>query len=454
MSLQPPTHIAAADTVSDGSESERTTPAFTPPANALLVVTAFGALGGGVPADFSLTNSAGLTFTRRAQAQGSALGGSSTLALWTAETGSAPAAMTVTRHSSLPVIMGGIMLFAASDDLGIAPQFVAGQVDDATTTGTTLVATLPATPRASSCVLGIVVSGPQLGGITPGTGFTEIAEFPIDATAADAVMQGQYDLASADATCDWSGLSGTAAVKLGIAIEIAPGSQALALGSASHGLLARPIAPQIGARSVTAGAAQASLAAQAAVPQPGTRTRSAGPATAGWTAVAITINQTGPQIIPIGPALAQLLARVITSTAGPTTQAIAPATAALGAMPMQPLQGGVSRAIGASVGQWAAFVIAPTGASLVRPVGTAIAELEAQTLTSYRGAMSHAIGPAVGTWVARSLLSTTGVLPLRIHQVSGGALLVIGRVVGSGLLGMDGAQGGPLLRVQRLHGGE
>lgn len=83
----------------------------------------------------------------------------------------------------------------------------------------TLTLTLDSTPAASSMVVGYVgdVSG---AGVTAGTGFTEIHDSATNSGIARTQLQ--YDLASADTTCDWSTLntSNNAAV----AIEIAEAS--------------------------------------------------------------------------------------------------------------------------------------------------------------------------------------------------------------------------------------
>lgn len=93
-------------------------------------------------------------------------------------------------------------------------------------TGTTLEVTLPGSPAATSLVSGMV-SNHELAGTAsapaPGTGFTEIDQDTVALTpgaiAYRNTQQNQFDLASADATCDWTGL--VARQSIGWAVEIA-----------------------------------------------------------------------------------------------------------------------------------------------------------------------------------------------------------------------------------------
>lgn len=92
-------------------------------------------------------------------------------------------------------------------------------------TGTTLTVTLDSTPAATSMVMGAVGSEGDADGVSQGTGFTLLLDTTSGA-AAEARMNSQYDLASADTTCDWSGLATTA--NEGVAIEIAEAGGAVA----------------------------------------------------------------------------------------------------------------------------------------------------------------------------------------------------------------------------------
>ncbi|MFC1996988.1 hypothetical protein ACFLXI_05195 [Chloroflexota bacterium] len=90
----------------------------------------------------------------------------------------------------------------------------------------TLTVTLGATPAASSYVIGGVlacITDNDADVITAGTGFTEGGETTVGAdNSGGCNLQSQYDLASADTTCDWSTLPITAYAdaESGVAVEI------------------------------------------------------------------------------------------------------------------------------------------------------------------------------------------------------------------------------------------
>lgn len=102
-------------------------------------------------------------------------------------------------------------------------------------TATTLTVTLSGSPAATSMVYGAVGSEGETDGVTAGTGFTELQDTTSGA-AAESRQQTQYDLTSADTTCDWSSLATTA--NGGVAIEIAEASTAVSI---SPGLGSQPL---------------------------------------------------------------------------------------------------------------------------------------------------------------------------------------------------------------------
>lgn len=85
--------------------------------------------------------------------------------------------------------------------------------------GTTLTVTLGGSPASDSMVFGFVADEywPSAN-ITPGSGFTELSEIGSGGPSARVDGQSQYDIDSADTTCDWSTLDDFG--NAGIAVEI------------------------------------------------------------------------------------------------------------------------------------------------------------------------------------------------------------------------------------------
>lgn len=73
--------------------------------------------------------------------------------------------------------------------------------------GTTVTSTLGLTPLSTSAVVGVIGTETDAGGITPGTGFTEIYDTQTTSGFIDIRLQTMYDLTDADTTADWSSLA-------------------------------------------------------------------------------------------------------------------------------------------------------------------------------------------------------------------------------------------------------
>ena len=167
------------------SAQTTTSSSFTPSANSTLVAFANGIRGNHLtPINWSITDSAGLTWTKQAEttdADGGQFGG--TTAVWTAEVGASPSSMTVTFDPFAGGTQLGYVGFEIFDIVGPS-----GPVSLAQSPGTnqaggysgsntgSLAVSLPSSPTDGNLVIGLFgAQNDTAGAFAAITGFTELA---------------------------------------------------------------------------------------------------------------------------------------------------------------------------------------------------------------------------------------------------------------------------------------
>ena len=160
------------------SSQTKTTASLTPTANSLLVVAGSVSLpGGGITASWTISDTAGLTWTLRANA---AMADRGDIRVWTAPVGASPAAMTVTLDpfSGTDVSFISIEIFDVTGHNVSAPMAQAAVATTTVGSGDTVSATvtLGSNPLATSAVVGIFNSNNDgVGAFTTPTGYTDVS---------------------------------------------------------------------------------------------------------------------------------------------------------------------------------------------------------------------------------------------------------------------------------------
>jgi hypothetical protein len=203
-----------------------TTNAFTPPSNSLLVVVGVVMESGGSTdpvADLTVSGG-GLTWTSRAQV-GTATAWSMAMRIWTAPV-TTGASMTL----ALDLAARDAAWYAVSAvaytgyDTGIPTGGTGTFVDTATPDGAQTI-TLSSAPAATSEVVAGVAMDKETVGVTPGAGWTEIADLQLIDTGG---LETEARTGSTSTSVDWTDVhTGTGSIfkALGVALEIkaAPG---------------------------------------------------------------------------------------------------------------------------------------------------------------------------------------------------------------------------------------
>ena len=185
---------------SGGAVSSFTTPSFTPSADSWVVMFAQSEEDGGTSnaPTWSITDSVGLTWSKRAEATWPSTSYSGKGVCWTAPVGSSPAAMTVTVDDARP---GGNSFYqtrlvdvTASGTI----SFVQGKAASIGNSGSpsntaSITLVLDATPDTAGLVIGCILTNDNSGSATLPTGYSAI-------TGNNAKTAAFYDDASASAT--------------------------------------------------------------------------------------------------------------------------------------------------------------------------------------------------------------------------------------------------------------
>lgn len=219
MALGTPTKLSGA--IDTNNTTTCVAPSSSPTGGALLVVVGsaiFSGSGETVTITDGFTGTGSWTKIQTEQGGGSPLRYVVTFLAY-AKAGTTPGSGTVTATWS-----------SATRDKSITAIQITGQ--HATTpvpqsktnggTGSSLTVTLDSTPASTSCVIGVVADKAQSGSPGNGTGFTQLDEQQTGTGTGDVTHDVQYDLTSADTTCDWTSLAAEA--NAAVAIEIAEAS--------------------------------------------------------------------------------------------------------------------------------------------------------------------------------------------------------------------------------------
>lgn len=214
--LSAPTLLDAATNTSTGADSI-TTASVSPTGDSLLVVAW---MNNGPDSDDVLASSVSDTFTGtgtwtiatqiRHYASESVVCG-----IAYAQAGGSPGSGTVTVNFTNGGARKVVHLMEVTGHNTSSP--VAQSATNSNDTSSTLTVTLGATPDAASLVIASLGTDEYTGG-TEGAGFTSLSN---DAAGSDIALHTQYDLAGADTTADWSGLTSSSSNEnAGVAIEI------------------------------------------------------------------------------------------------------------------------------------------------------------------------------------------------------------------------------------------
>jgi hypothetical protein len=186
-------HMGQFESASTAEGANFITPSFTPPANSTLVVMLGSDKAGAdvdnnadVTGNQTITDSAGLTWTKRATGAGAAQTGGE-CHIWTAPVGSSPASMTITfNHGATNTIS----LYSALVLAYRGAQYRQAASFEPTGTGVNN-ATFGSTPKVDSDVMAMICDG---GGVTPSVTGTQVISFRNNVLgAANTVLNVQRD---------------------------------------------------------------------------------------------------------------------------------------------------------------------------------------------------------------------------------------------------------------------
>jgi hypothetical protein len=239
MALATPTYLTSSEALSTSNVSTLATGSFTPSANALVIVY----IGNtrtvtAAPTSYSISSD---TF-------GAEMGAWTEIAslsfndgvdrfmgisAWWAIASATPAAGTVTFSWTN----------STARNVAAAIEFASGY--HATTpvlnsksgsgTGSTLSLTLDATPASTSAVVGLIASAGDAGGITPGSGYTELREGDSGGTITTTTLESQYDLVSPTTTVNWSDLASDSSGGIGFEVQVPAAVASLTAAAAGVG---------------------------------------------------------------------------------------------------------------------------------------------------------------------------------------------------------------------------
>lgn len=204
----------------DTDATSLTTTTISPSSNALLIAVITTIRGGGsCTHDSVVTTLSGVTFTKQDDLE-STTAFYNRISIWTAQVGSSPGSGTVTGSWSLA---SNRCCFAVYEITGHNTASPITQTKSGASVGYTLSLTLDSTPDTSACVFGAVLCQTNGATVSPGSNYTEEAEYSSGASLPKNVSEGQYDVTPTSTTVDWSFSIDDSNLKdrVGIAIEIA-----------------------------------------------------------------------------------------------------------------------------------------------------------------------------------------------------------------------------------------